>query len=69
VNANRIAARHSNKTRTNIVFFDGHVGSYETIRLPGGLSASITDFAPALLRFSYPSPPNPMWLLEQQDLP
>jgi prepilin-type processing-associated H-X9-DG protein/prepilin-type N-terminal cleavage/methylation domain-containing protein len=69
VNANRVAARHSNKTKTNIAFFDGHVAACQTASLPGGVSASITDFSPLFLRYNCPSPPNPMWLLEQQDLP
>lgn len=37
VDADRVSARHHNSTRTNILFYDGHVGTYLTEELPGGL--------------------------------
>ena len=30
----RISARHANRTRTNILFFDGHVESFDTLAIP-----------------------------------
>jgi prepilin-type processing-associated H-X9-DG protein/prepilin-type N-terminal cleavage/methylation domain-containing protein len=39
-NACRLNARHSGKTVTNILFFDGHADSFKTADLPGGLNAS-----------------------------
>ena len=39
-NACRLNARHSGKTVTNILFFDGHADSLKTADLPGGLNAS-----------------------------
>jgi prepilin-type N-terminal cleavage/methylation domain-containing protein/prepilin-type processing-associated H-X9-DG protein len=36
-NANRINARHYNRTRTNIAFFDGHAETFDTAALPGGM--------------------------------
>jgi prepilin-type N-terminal cleavage/methylation domain-containing protein/prepilin-type processing-associated H-X9-DG protein len=69
-NASRISARHEGKRKTNLAFFDGHVVSYTTADLPGGLyppaGSAGTTFGITNLRTNYPSPPNPMWLLEQQ---
>jgi prepilin-type N-terminal cleavage/methylation domain-containing protein/prepilin-type processing-associated H-X9-DG protein len=66
VGPNRINARHYRRTKTNIAFFDGHVVSYSTAELPGGLgSAKISDFSYANLIANFPSPA-PIWLLEQQ---
>jgi len=36
-NANRVNARHNNRTMTNILFFDGHAETFLTKDLPGGL--------------------------------
>lgn len=72
VNGNRINARHSRQTKTNLAFFDGHAVTVNTIELPGGLGLSDTTatraaFDPANLAKNYPPPAHPMWLMEQQN--
>jgi prepilin-type N-terminal cleavage/methylation domain-containing protein/prepilin-type processing-associated H-X9-DG protein len=34
--ANRLNARHQVLTKTNLLFYDGHAGTYDTAGLPGG---------------------------------
>jgi len=68
MNGNRVAARHKNKTVTNIAFFDGHAESLFTKDLPGGLgtadkAAAVAAFSIANLKAKHPSP---LWLLQQQ---
>jgi prepilin-type processing-associated H-X9-DG protein len=65
-NANRISARHAGRNKTNLAFFDGHAATFTTADLPGGLTATTGDFAIANLQAKYTTPPNPMWLLDQQ---
>ena len=66
VNANRLNARHANKSVTNLGFFDGHAASFPTKSLPGGVGvAKASDFALANLTANFP-PPSPMWILQQQ---
>jgi prepilin-type N-terminal cleavage/methylation domain-containing protein/prepilin-type processing-associated H-X9-DG protein len=68
VNASRITARHARKSKTNLAFFDGHVITFDSIDLPGGMTPKPSDFDYASsLKTKYPSPPNPMWLFEQQN--
>ena len=43
VNANRINARHMGMTKTNLGFFDGHVESFDTKTLPGGIGDANND--------------------------
>jgi prepilin-type N-terminal cleavage/methylation domain-containing protein/prepilin-type processing-associated H-X9-DG protein len=65
-NANRLNARHASKTKTNILFYDGHVQTFITADLPGGLNAKTTAFGmPSLRQQKYVTP---LWLLEQQGL-
>lgn len=64
-NPNRINARHGGQKKTNLAFFDGHAETFETASLPGGLTAPSSAFLYSNLS-AYPSPPNPMWLIEQQ---
>jgi prepilin-type N-terminal cleavage/methylation domain-containing protein/prepilin-type processing-associated H-X9-DG protein len=67
-NANRINARHNRRSKTNLVFFDGHAVSQDTKDIPGGLgSAQLSDFFLANLQKNYPPPRYPMWLMEQQN--
>ena len=66
VNASRVTARHNQKTKTNLAFFDGHCATYTTADLPGGMNPVPADFAVANLNTKYPSPPIPKWLLDQQ---
>jgi prepilin-type N-terminal cleavage/methylation domain-containing protein/prepilin-type processing-associated H-X9-DG protein len=40
--ANRINARHSNKTKTNLLFYDGHAVTVDTDSLPGGVGDANT---------------------------
>ncbi|HSU68752.1 MAG TPA: hypothetical protein VLJ39_17865, partial [Tepidisphaeraceae bacterium] len=40
-NANRVNARHDRQTVTNLLFFDGHAGSFLTKDLPGGIKGNI----------------------------
>ncbi len=68
MNGNRVAARHGRKTQTNIAFFDGHVQTFFTKELPGGMgtadkAAAVAAFSLANLKANYPTP---LWLLEQQ---
>jgi len=70
VGGNRINARHSKNTKTNLAFYDGHVDTYVTETLPGGRGVKTpaetqTVFGLANLQANYP-PPSPMWILEQQ---
>lgn len=65
-NANRLNARHASKTRTNLLFYDGHVQTFITADLPGGLKAQPSAFGmPSLRQQKYTTP---LWLLEQQGL-
>ena len=67
VNANRINARHKNRSATNILFFDGHAETLPTRNLPGGIgnagvgSAAGTTFSPANLKKF----PFPLWRMDQ----
>jgi prepilin-type processing-associated H-X9-DG protein/prepilin-type N-terminal cleavage/methylation domain-containing protein len=67
VNANRINARHKNRTATNILFFDGHAETFATRDLPGGIgnagvgSAAVATFSfDNLKKFRYP-----LWRMDQ----
>ena len=65
VNPNRLSARHGRKTQTNLAFFDGHVVTYNTVELPGGMSGTPQDcFSLAKLK-AMPTG-GPLWLLQQQ---
>lgn len=65
-NANRINARHGKATKSNILFYDGHVQTYITNDLPGGNVAPITAFnLSSLLQQKYSTP---VWRLEQQGM-
>lgn len=65
-NANRLNARHARNTKTNILFYDGHVQTFITADLPGGLKAQPSAFGmPSLRQQKYTTP---LWLLEQQGL-
>jgi prepilin-type N-terminal cleavage/methylation domain-containing protein/prepilin-type processing-associated H-X9-DG protein len=69
-NPSRVAARHERKRKTNLVFFDGHAVTVETASLPGGLypqASGTNPFNITTLNQQYHAPPNPMWLLDQQD--
>ena len=65
VNANRVAARHSRKTKTNLAFFDGHAATFNTADLPGGLNALPADFSLTNLNAKYSGGVNPLWRLDQ----
>jgi prepilin-type processing-associated H-X9-DG protein/prepilin-type N-terminal cleavage/methylation domain-containing protein len=62
----RVSARHNQKSKTNIAFFDGHASSFTTADLPGGLTPTSGNnpFKIANLNANYPNPP--FWLLDQQ---
>ena len=64
VNANRLNARHDKRTRTNVLFFDGHVESFKTKDLtPGTLGDArpLNPFGAAMLaKYPYPK-----WRLDQ----
>jgi prepilin-type processing-associated H-X9-DG protein len=66
-NANRLSARHYNKTKTNIVFMDGHAASFDTKSLPGGIHPAdkAADYQLDNLNQKYP-PPAPQWRVDQQ---
>jgi prepilin-type N-terminal cleavage/methylation domain-containing protein/prepilin-type processing-associated H-X9-DG protein len=71
VNATRINARHNHQKSTNLAFFDGHAAAFTTAELPGGMGTANTAATQAAfnitnLKAKYPSPPQPMWLLDQQ---
>lgn len=64
VNANRVNARHNNRTVTNLAFMDGRAESYPTSTLPGGLgAATVADFSLANLNANFKN--GPKWRLEQ----
>ena len=66
VNANRVNARHMNRTQTNLAFFDGHVEAWKTADLPGGKGAAKTsDFSLSNLNAKYSAPGQPLWRLDQ----
>ena len=51
----RVNARHSKRTRTNILFFDNSVASYDTFRIP-----SVREKQPATdIRWRFPVETNP----------
>jgi prepilin-type processing-associated H-X9-DG protein len=56
-NANRLNARHNNRTTTNILFFDGHADTYPTKSLPGGVG----DANPANQTFGLPNLTDPKY--------
>jgi prepilin-type N-terminal cleavage/methylation domain-containing protein/prepilin-type processing-associated H-X9-DG protein len=63
--ADRISARHNNRTATNLLFFDGHALTVPTTSLPGGMGpntqgASIFNSKAALQNF-----PEFRWRLDQ----
>lgn len=64
VNANRLNARHSRQSQTNILFFDGHAETFFTKDLPGGIGnanpASTTFGKSNLANYPYPK-----WRLDQ----
>jgi len=66
-NENRINARHSKMTNTNMLFFDGHAITYPTKQIPGGLTPAPAqgDFLWANLQFSAKGG-DPLWIMEQQ---
>jgi prepilin-type N-terminal cleavage/methylation domain-containing protein/prepilin-type processing-associated H-X9-DG protein len=69
VNANRINARHAKGTRTNILFFDGHAESVNSLDLPGhtfgdaGQSAGPDGFIPCFALANLTGPLR--WRLDQ----
>ena len=63
--ADRISARHNNRTASNLLFFDGHAVTVPTVSLPGGMGpntqgASIFDNRAQLQNF-----PEFRWRLDQ----
>ena len=50
----RVNARHSKRTRTNILFFDNSVATFDTFRLP-----SVREKEPADIRWRFPVEPEP----------
>jgi len=63
VNANRVNARHNKKTQTNLMFVDGHVETWQTADLPGGMGAAqVSDFSLASLAANNPNSPLKWWL-------
>ncbi len=50
----RVSARHSHRTRTNIVFFDDSAATFDTFRLP-----SVKSKKPWEIRWRFLPPPNP----------
>jgi prepilin-type processing-associated H-X9-DG protein/prepilin-type N-terminal cleavage/methylation domain-containing protein len=77
-NANRLNARHSRRKQTNVLFFDGHVQTYNTRDLPGDpaagndLTKSANVGGSAAQTYSYTTAPKnllnfpePLWRTEQ----
>ena len=77
-NANRLNARHTRRTQTNILFFDGHAQTYNTRDLPGDptagndLTKSANVGGSAAATYSDTSAPknllnfpDPLWRTEQ----
>jgi prepilin-type N-terminal cleavage/methylation domain-containing protein/prepilin-type processing-associated H-X9-DG protein len=66
-NANRINARHAKNTKSNILFYDGHVQTMDTASMPGGMKAQTKDFnMSSLLSAKYIGAP--LWRIEQQGM-
>lgn len=63
--ANRVNARHMNRTKTNLLFYDGHASTFDTATLPGGigpLRTSVDYFSSSKIG-THPSPV--CWRLDQ----
>jgi prepilin-type N-terminal cleavage/methylation domain-containing protein/prepilin-type processing-associated H-X9-DG protein len=64
--ANRMNARHSRNTKTNLLFFDGHAATYDTASLPGGLGDGNSPSNPFNSVATLQSlPPGPKWRMDQ----
>lgn len=64
--ANRLNARHSRNTKTNLLFFDGHAATYDTADLPGGLGDGNSPSNPfASVAKLNALPPGPKWRIDQ----
>jgi prepilin-type processing-associated H-X9-DG protein len=65
-NPSRLNARHGDRTQTNLGFLDGHVETWQTKNLPGGIgSPTPADVSLAAIQANYPNSPL-IWYLEQK---
>jgi prepilin-type N-terminal cleavage/methylation domain-containing protein/prepilin-type processing-associated H-X9-DG protein len=63
--ANRINARHNKRTKTNLLFFDGHGITTDTAGLPGGIGDANTPSNPFLTKAGVDARPEFRWRTDQ----
>jgi prepilin-type processing-associated H-X9-DG protein len=64
--ANRISARHSRSTRTNLLFFDGHASTIPTADIPGGIGDANSPTNPFTSAATLQNArPGPKWRIDQ----
>jgi prepilin-type processing-associated H-X9-DG protein len=63
--ANRINARHNKRTKTNLLFFDGHGTTTDTAGLPGGIGNANSPTNPFLTKAGVDQCPEFRWRTDQ----
>jgi prepilin-type processing-associated H-X9-DG protein/prepilin-type N-terminal cleavage/methylation domain-containing protein len=63
--ADRISARHNNRTTTNLLFFDGHAANVPTAGLPGGLGPNAGGSSPFNNLTKLQKYPDYRWRMDQ----
>ena len=63
--ADRISARHNNRTTTNLLFFDGHAANVPTRSLPGGLGPNAGGSSPFNSLTTLQKYPDYRWRMDQ----
>ncbi len=63
--ANRINARHNKRTKTNLLFFDGHGTTTDTAGLPGGIGDANKPSNPFLTKAGVDAYPEFRWRTDQ----
>jgi prepilin-type N-terminal cleavage/methylation domain-containing protein/prepilin-type processing-associated H-X9-DG protein len=63
--ANRINARHNKRTKTNLLFFDGHCTTTDTAGLPGGIGDANSPSNPFLTKAGVDAKPEFRWRTDQ----
>jgi prepilin-type N-terminal cleavage/methylation domain-containing protein/prepilin-type processing-associated H-X9-DG protein len=63
--ANRLNARHNRRTKTNLLFFDGHGTTADSAGLPGGIGNANSPSNPFLTRAGVDKYPEFRWRTDQ----
>jgi len=63
--ADRVSARHNNRTTTNLLFFDGHAANVPTNSLPGGIGPNAGGSSPFNNLASLQKYPEFRWRMDQ----